>query len=66
MKNFFFPLLSLSLLLLTACYNQSSTGDHGAIDIETSLKGDSTRYGLACDGCSDSVIVFHLMRVETL
>ncbi len=58
MKNFFFPLLSLSLLLLTACYNQASTGDHGAIDIETSLKGDSTRYGLACDGCSDSVIVF--------
>ncbi len=58
MKNFFPPLLSLSLLLLTACYNQASTGDHGAIDIETSLKGDSTRYGLACDGCSDSVIVF--------
>ena len=57
MKKLSFPLASLFLLLLTACYNQATTGDQGAIDVETQLKGDSTRYGLACDGCSDSVIV---------
>ena len=57
MKKLSFPLVSLFLLLLTACYNQATTGDQGAIDVETQLKGDSTRYGLACDGCSDSVIV---------
>jgi putative lipoprotein len=57
MKKLFFPLLSSVLFFLTACYNQVSTGDHGAIDVEVQLKGDSTRYGLACDGCSDSVIV---------
>ena len=57
MKKLFFPLIAFTLLLLTACYNQVSTGDSRAIDVEVQLKGDSTRYGLACDGCSDSVIV---------
>ena len=58
MKKLFFPLITFPLLLLTACNNQATTSDHGAIDMETKLKGDSTRYGLACDGCSDSIIVF--------
>jgi len=56
MKKMFFPLFGFALLFLTAC-NQVSTGDHSAIDVEVQMKGDSTRYGLACDGCSDSIIV---------
>ncbi|GAB6982409.1 hypothetical protein [Prevotella dentasini] len=51
-------LIMLSVLSLTACYDQAASGDRGAIDKETKLKGDRTLYGLACDGCSDSVIVF--------
>ena len=57
MKKMFFPLFGFALLFLTACYNQVSTGDHSAIDVEVQMKSDSTRYGLACDGCSDSIIV---------
>ncbi|ANR74009.1 hypothetical protein J4856_01085 [Prevotella scopos JCM 17725] len=57
MKNLVFLLIGFILLLLTGCYNQVPTGNNSAIDVEVQLKGDSTRYGLACDGCSDSIIV---------
>ena len=30
----------------------------GAISLRDNLPGDSARYGLACDGCTDSVLVF--------
>ncbi len=50
--------ISIAILSLAACYGQTAAGDHGAIDKETKLKGDRTLYGLACDGCSDSAIVF--------
>ncbi|MCR5076541.1 MAG: hypothetical protein K6A82_00665 [Prevotella sp.] len=58
MKKISFLLILLSTLMLGACYDTASTGDRGTIDKEVRLKGDKTRYGLACDGCSDSVIVF--------
>ena len=51
------PIMMLMVLLLTGCYDQATNGDHGAISDEQRLKGDNTIYGLACDGCSDSVIV---------
>lgn len=58
MKKFFIITLLLSTFIFMACYDRVSSGDRGAIDKETKLKGDRTIYGLACDGCSDSVIVF--------
>ncbi|WP_077195669.1 hypothetical protein [Prevotella ihumii] len=45
-------------LTIVSCYNDMAVGDQGAIYESTKLQGDITRYGLACDGCSDSVIVF--------
>ena len=57
MKKMFFPLIGFILVFFSACYNQVSNENHSAIDVEVQMKGDSTRYGLVCDGGSDSVIV---------
>lgn len=37
---------------------QGQQPDNDSIDVQSRVKGDSTIYGLACDGCTDSVIVF--------
>lgn len=58
MRKLTLLLLIFSAFLTVACYDNGAVGDRGAIDQEIKLKGDSTLYGLACDGCSDSVIVF--------
>lgn len=57
MKRTLFPIFLLAAVLLASCYDTAATGDQGAISKEVRQKGDKTVYGLACDGCSDSVIV---------
>jgi hypothetical protein len=47
--------------LLAACGQQQHTPDGQATDaigIQQNVPGDSTHYGLACDGCTDSILVF--------
>lgn len=50
-------------LMAAACGGNSQKGDaetpdgNMAISTEKNAKGDSTLYGLACDGCTDSIIV---------
>ena len=45
-------------LLLTACGSKPQPPQEmQSIDVNKNLPGDSTRYGLACDGCTDSLLV---------
>ena len=45
--------------LFTACGNQQPKDAPGdAISLHENLPGDSAVYGLACDGCTDSILVF--------
>ena len=50
------------LALLSACggRDEKAVNPTGSMadTLSLVLEGDSTVYGLACDGCSDSVIVF--------
>ena len=59
-KTFFF--LLLTAILLYACgnkHNQAMQETRAeAISLHENLPGDSAIYGLACDGCTDSVLVF--------
>lgn len=50
----------LAVLLLGACTQKDKDpyANTDIIDPMPTVKGDSTLYGLACDGCTDSVIVF--------
>ena len=53
------PLTLLACLtMMVGCFDNATEGDHGAIDKSVNAKGDSTLYGLACDGTTDSAIVF--------
>lgn len=46
-------------MLLNACRSDNSEMErNGAIDKNVKAKGDKMIYGLACDGCTDSTIVF--------
>ena len=55
-KSFFFA--ALLALLMTACSQKPRpTENHDTDSIYGQQPGDSTRYGLACDGCTDSVLV---------
>lgn len=55
-------LLYLALVLATAaaCGKRSVAPIEAeqAISTETNVEGDSTIYGLACDGCTDTILVF--------
>lgn len=47
--------------LMTACGSKQPTNSdvaRDAISMHKNLPGDSALYGLACDGCTDSVLVF--------
>ena len=64
MKRTFFPLFSL-VILLSACGNSDNNngGNPKAVDslsqepVTRQLEGDSTIYGLACEGSNDSLLV---------
>lgn len=58
MKKIFPLALIACMVLLAGCFDNAADGDHGAIDKSVNAKGDSTLYGLTCDGSSDSSIVF--------
>ena len=56
-------LSAVATLLTAACgtkQEQTATTDinSDAISTHQNLPGDSARYGLACDGCTDSIVVF--------
>lgn len=70
MKNTLFNITLSAAIIATmsACGGKTSKGADMDVSAEDSMaysiynkeKGDSTLYGLACDGCTDSVVVFLL------
>ena len=58
MRNSTLLLLAALLVLLNACGNKEVKKPEKTIGLNTSIEGDSTLYGLACDGCTDSFLVF--------
>ena len=57
-KTLFFAIIAL---LVTACGNKQPKKEkvpNDAISMYKSIPGDSALYGLACDGCTDSILVF--------
>lgn len=58
MKRTITPLLTLALFISACGSNEHSTDNSQTInDEELRLSGDSTFYGLACEGCTDSLII---------
>jgi len=53
-------LMTIAMVLLMACGSkqESPMTDGAPIASHQNMPGDSTRYGLACDGCTDSILVF--------
>lgn len=52
-------LAAATALAFTACSDKKkSDADSTVIDVHQVAKGDSAIYGLACEGCNDSIIVF--------
>lgn len=62
MKTFFkqATIVFMAALTFGACSSKDKNIDaeNTSIDVQPTIKGDSTLYGLACDGCTDSVVVF--------
>lgn len=58
MRNNTILLISAILVLLSGCGTKEEQKPEKTIGLSTSIEGDSTLYGLACDGCTDSVLVF--------
>ena len=59
MKQAFFPLI-MATLMTVSCGSQQDGYDSPTTvyNDEQNLPGDSTLYGLACEGCTDSLLVF--------
>ena len=58
MKKVLFTVLS-AVILTSACGNrQHKEAPSEVISTQQNEPGDSTRYGLACDGCTDSLLIF--------
>ena len=52
-------ILAATAMLLGACHSGTQTEKNNTVYNETvTLEGDSTVYGLACDGCTDSLLVY--------
>lgn len=47
----------LAIIVVGSCANKKHADDTGIVEYHENVPGDSTLYGLACDGCTDSVIV---------
>ena len=47
----------LGIIVVGSCENKKQGDDFGIVEYHENVPGDSTLYGLACDGCTDSVIV---------
>lgn len=50
-------LIILSVLCLFACGGKRDKAKEKPIAAQQTMPGDSTYYGLACDGCTDSILV---------
>ena len=59
-KTVFFIFASMLLMIACGSNQQPTVTDvaDDAISLKKNLPGDSALYGLACDGCTDSVLVF--------
>ena len=60
MKKALFP-LAMAVLLTVSCHNQQPAQENNSDNtpmLRRQLPGDSARYGLACDGTTDSILVF--------
>jgi hypothetical protein len=60
MKKALFPFM-MAVLLTASCHNQQPAQENSSDNtpmLHRQLPGDSARYGLACDGSTDSVLVF--------
>lgn len=51
------PLAFVAALVAAGCGGKKSGSDNVEVVKDVRLPGDSTFYGLACDGCTDSVLV---------
>ena len=52
-------LSAIVCMVIAACGGlQQSPSDSAETDVYKTMPGDSTRYGLACDGSTDSILVF--------
>ena len=51
------PIAVIAALTLAACGGNKKGNDSVQVVKDVRLPGDSTFYGLACDGCTDSVLV---------
>ena len=58
MRNNTILLIAAILALFSGCGTKEEQKPEKTIGLSTSIEGDSTLYGLACDGCTDSVLVF--------
>ena len=55
---FLFILTAIVLFACTSKQHQELASASDAISLYKNQSGDAARYGLACDGCTDSVLVF--------
>ena len=56
----FLPLFIIAAAIFTitaACSSDKKSDDKPAVVKDERIPGDSTFYGLACEGCTDSVVV---------
>ena len=58
MRNNILLLIAAILVLFSGCGTKEEQKPEKTIGLSTNIEGDSTLYGLACDGCTDSVLVF--------
>ena len=59
MKDFCSFIMVIIAFLCFSCHNEPKVpAQDKTIGTSTNIEGDSTLYGLACDGCTDSVLVF--------
>lgn len=57
MKTYTLLIALFALSILAGCGNKEKDKSGEAIGTSTKIEGDSTLYGLACEGCTDSVVI---------
>lgn len=58
-RHFWWATAMAAVLSATACSTKKGGGEADkVISTEQNMPGDSTVYGLACDGCNDTILVF--------
>lgn len=60
MKKLVICIFAIMALFAVSCGNRTKNNDktNDSLGSKARVKGDSTLYGLACEGCTDSVLVF--------